>query len=36
MDFYDALELIKEKVPISNIDPSHIVALKKMFNVTLP
>jgi predicted protein tyrosine phosphatase len=36
MDFYDAWELIKEKVPISNIDPSHIVALKKIFNVTLP
>jgi predicted protein tyrosine phosphatase len=36
MNFYDAWELIKEKVPISNIDPSHIVALKKIFNVTLP
>jgi predicted protein tyrosine phosphatase len=36
MDFYDAWELIKEKVPISNIDPLHIVALKKIFNVTLP
>jgi predicted protein tyrosine phosphatase len=35
MDFYDAWELIKEKVPISNIDPLHIVALKKIFNVTL-
>jgi predicted protein tyrosine phosphatase len=36
MDFYDAWELIKEKVPISNIDPLHIVALKRIFNVTLP
>ena len=36
MDFYDAWKLIKEKVPISNIDPLHIVALKKIFNVTLP
>jgi protein-tyrosine phosphatase len=35
MDFYDAWELIKEKVPISNIDPLHTVALKKIFNVTL-
>jgi protein-tyrosine phosphatase len=24
MDFYDACELIKEKVPISQVDPSHI------------
>jgi predicted protein tyrosine phosphatase len=36
MDFYDAWELIKRKVPISNIDPLHIVALKKIFNITLP
>ena len=30
MGFYDAWELIKKKVPICNIDPSHIAALKKM------
>ena len=36
MDFWDAWELIKEKVPVSQIDPSHISALKKLFNVTLP
>ena len=27
---------IKKKVPICNIDPSHIAALKKMFKVKLP
>ena len=36
MDFYEAWELIKEKVPISQIDPSHIETLKKMFKVTIP
>ena len=36
MDFWDAWELIKEKVPISQIDPSHIVKLKRLFGVTLP
>lgn len=36
MNFYDAWELIKEKVPICNIDISHIVALKQLYNVTLP
>lgn len=36
MDFYDAWELIKEKVPICQIDPSHITTLKRMFKVTLP
>ena len=30
MGFYDAWELVKKKVPICNIDPSHIAALKKM------
>lgn len=29
MDFYDALDLIEEKVPICNIDPLHITVLKK-------
>ena len=36
MNFYDALELVKEKVPVCNIDSSHINALKKMFDVTIP
>lgn len=36
MDFYDANELIKMKVPGSNISPGHIVKLKKMFKVTSP
>jgi len=35
MEFYSALELIQRKVPICNIDPLHITALKKIFNVTL-
>jgi hypothetical protein len=32
-NFYDAWELVKEKVPICNIDPSHIALVKKMFKV---
>lgn len=36
MDFYDAYELIREKVPIQWIHPDHISKLKKLFNVTLP
>jgi protein-tyrosine phosphatase len=36
MDFYDALELVKDRVPIANINPSHISKLKRLFNVTLP
>jgi protein-tyrosine phosphatase len=36
MDFYDAYNLIMEKVPIAQIDPFHINALKKMFKVGLP
>lgn len=36
MDFYDAWELIKKKNPTCNIDPSHIVKLKKLFGVTTP
>lgn len=36
MNFYDAWELIKKKVPVSQIDPSHIETLKKMFKVTIP
>ena len=35
MEFYAVLELIQRKVPIRNIDPLHIMALKKIFNVTL-
>lgn len=36
MGFYDAWELVKKKVPICNIDPSHISALKKIFKVKSP
>jgi protein-tyrosine phosphatase len=36
MDFYDAWELVKDRVPIANINPSHISKLKKLFNVILP
>jgi predicted protein tyrosine phosphatase len=36
MDFYDAWELVKEKVPICNIEPIHIKRLKQLFKVTLP
>jgi protein-tyrosine phosphatase len=36
MDFYEALELVREKVPRANICPGHISQLKKLFNVTLP
>jgi protein-tyrosine phosphatase len=36
MDFYDAVDLIEEKVPICNIDPLHVTVLKKIFNLTLP
>ena len=36
MDFYEAWEFVKSKVPIANIDPAHIEKLKKLFNVTLP
>lgn len=36
MNFYDAWNLIREKVPICNIEPCHINALKRIFKVTLP
>ena len=36
MDFYDAWELVKQRVPRAYINPSHISKLKKLFNVTLP
>jgi protein-tyrosine phosphatase len=36
MDFYDAWELVKERVPRANINPNHISKLKKLFNITLP
>lgn len=36
MDFYDAYNLIREKVPIAQIEPSHMSKLKKLFNVGLP
>ena len=36
MDFYDAYNQVTEKVPIAQIEPCHISALKKLFNVGLP
>lgn len=36
MDFYDACNLVREKVPIAQIEPCHISKLKKLFNVGLP
>jgi protein-tyrosine phosphatase len=36
MDFYDAYNLVREKVPIAQIEPCHISKLKRMFNVGLP
>jgi len=36
MDFYDAYNLIREKVPTAQIEPCHISKLKKLFNVGLP
>ena len=36
MDFYDAWTLVEDRVPIANINPSHISKLKRLFNVTLP
>ena len=36
MNFYDAWELVKEKVPICSIEPIHIKRLKELFKVTLP
>ena len=35
MDFYDAWELVRQRVPRANINPSHISKLKKLFGVTL-
>ena len=35
MDFYDALELVKQKVRIAQIAPCHIEALKKIFKVKI-
>jgi protein-tyrosine phosphatase len=33
MHFYDAWNLVKEKVPISDIDSSHIAKLKELFKI---
>lgn len=35
MHFYDTYNLVREKVPIAQIEPSHISALKKLFDVGL-
>lgn len=36
MDFYDAYNLVRERVPVAQIEPSHMVNLKRLFNVGLP
>jgi hypothetical protein len=36
MNFFDACNLVVNKVPVCNIDPSHISKLKKLFGVYLP
>lgn len=36
MDFYDALALVEDKVPICQIEDNHIRALKLLYGVTLP
>lgn len=36
MNFYDAMNLVDEKVPTAQIEPCHISALKHIFNVTVP
>ncbi len=36
MDFYDAYNLVREKVPIAQIHPGHIERLKELFTVGLP
>ncbi len=36
MNFYEAHDLVRDKVPIAQIEPCHISALKKLYNVTLP
>ncbi len=34
LDFYNGWELVRKKVPISNINPSHIMSLKRLFLVS--
>lgn len=36
MDYYDALELIRDKVPIAQIEPAHLDAAKRIFKVPPP
>ncbi|NWG36113.1 dual specificity protein phosphatase [Nitrososphaera sp.] len=36
MDFYDAYNLVRENVPVAQIEPSHIRRLKELFDVGLP
>lgn len=36
MDFYDAYNLVREKVPICMIEPCHLNALKRIYKVGLP
>jgi hypothetical protein len=36
INFYDAWDLVKEKVPVCQINQPHIEFLKRKFRVTLP
>ena len=36
LNFYDSLELIKDKVPICKIGECHLDAIKEIYGVTLP
>ena len=36
MEYYDAVELVREKVPICQIDPSHLAAIRRLFSVGPP
>ena len=36
MNYYDAVELVKLRVPICHMDPSHLAALRRLFHVGPP
>jgi hypothetical protein len=36
INFYDAWDLVREKVPICQINPPHVEFLKRKFGVMLP
>ena len=35
-NYYDAVELVRDKVPIYNVDPSHLAAIRRLFSVGPP